>query len=151
MCRSLVLTGSLATLVLFANPVIAEITAAIENNKQTVLEFYNKGVNQKDFTVASAYLDPAFKHHNPVRSGGIEGIKAFLDMLREKHPNARFDIKRVFADGDHVIVHVHAVLDPGAKGTSVVDIYRLGNGRIVEHWDVRQDIPDNVTDLNGLF
>jgi predicted SnoaL-like aldol condensation-catalyzing enzyme len=150
MRRMLVLASPLAAL-LFAGPVAAESSAAIENNKKTVLEFYSKGVGQKDFTVASAYLDPAFKHHNPIRSGGIEGIKAFLDMLREKHPNARFEIKRVFADGEYVIVHVHAMLDPGAKGTSIVDIYKLGNGRIVEHWDVRQDIPDNVTDLNGLF
>ena len=151
MRRSLALTGSLAAFVLFAKPVIAGSTATIENNKKTILEFNDKGVNQKDFTVVSAYLDPAFKHHNPARSGGIEGIKAFLDMLREKHPNARFEVKRVFADGDYVIAHVHAMLDPGAKGTSIVDIYKLGIGRIVEHWDVRQDIPDNVTDLSGLF
>jgi predicted SnoaL-like aldol condensation-catalyzing enzyme len=150
MRRILALASPMAALLL-ATPAAAETSATVENNKKTVLEFYSKGVNQKDFTVASAYLDPAFKHHNPVRSGGIEGIKAFLNMLREKHPNARFDVKRVFADGDHIIVHVHAMLDPGAKGTSIVDIYRLSGGRIVEHWDVRQDIPDNVTDLNGLF
>jgi predicted SnoaL-like aldol condensation-catalyzing enzyme len=151
MRRSLGLTGPLTALALFANQALAESTAAIENNKQTVLEFYNKGVNQKDFTVASAYLDPAFKHHNPARSGGIEGFKAFLSSLREKHPNAHFEIKRVFADGDYVITHVHAMLDPGAKGTAVVDIYKLGNGRILEHWDVRQDIPDNAANLDGLF
>jgi predicted SnoaL-like aldol condensation-catalyzing enzyme len=151
MRKSLALTASLAALVLFANPVIAESTVAIENNKKTVLEFYNKGVNQKDFAVASVYLDPSFKHHNPVRSGGIEGFKAFLSSLREKHPDAHFEIKRLLADGDYVAVHVHAVLDPGAKGTAVVDIYKIGNGRILEHWDVRQDIPDNVADLSGLF
>ena len=151
MPRSLGLIGPLTALALFAIPALATNTAVIENNKKTVFEFYSKGVNQKDFTVASAYLGLAFKHHNPVRSGGIEGIKAFLDMLHEKHPNAHFEVKRVFADGDYIITHDHAVRDPGAKGTLVADIYKLGNARIAEHWDVRQHLPDNVTDVNGLF
>ncbi|TAJ31977.1 MAG: polyketide cyclase, partial [Nitrospirae bacterium] len=51
-------------------------------------------------------------------------------------------MKRVFADGDYVILHVHAKRDSGARGTVVVDIYRIENGKIVEHWDVPQDVPE---------
>ena len=44
-------------------------------------------------------------------------------------------IKRVVADGNHVIVHVHAIREPGTRGNAIIDIFKLENGKIVEHWD----------------
>ncbi len=58
----------------------------------------------------------------------------------------------MFADGDYVIVHVHAVREPGTRGNAIIDIYRLdGKGQIVEHWDVVQPIPEKAANENGMF
>jgi predicted SnoaL-like aldol condensation-catalyzing enzyme len=57
----------------------------------------------------------------------------------------------VFADGDYVILHVHAVRVPGTRGNAIVDIFKLENGKIVEHWDVIQEIPGEAANPNGMF
>ena len=82
---------------------------------------------------------------------GPEGLKAFLAFLREKFPDYHSDIKRVFADGDYVILHVHNVPTPGSRGNAIIDIFRLENGKVVEHWDVRQEIPEQAANTNTMF
>jgi predicted SnoaL-like aldol condensation-catalyzing enzyme len=125
--------------------------ADAESNKKAVLEFYDKALNQKDFDAASRYFGPHYIQHNPGAPDGIDGFKAFIAMRKEKFPNARSEIKRAFADGDYVILHVHAVREPGERGSAIVDIFRLENGKIVEHWDVVQPIPEKTVNSNGMF
>ena len=122
-----------------------------ETNKKNVVEFYEKALNQKDFEAASRYLGPHYTQHNPAAADGPEGLKAFIQFLRDKFPNSRSEIKRVFADGDNVIVHVHAIREPGTRGRAIIDIFKLENGKIVEHWDVAQDIPEKAANPNGMF
>jgi len=122
-----------------------------EQNKKTVVDFYESGLNQKDFEAASKYFGPRYTQHNPNAADGPEGFKAFLQFLKEKFPASRSEIKRVFADGDYVILHVHAVREPGTRGVAVVDIFKLENGKIVEHWDVVQPIPEKAANTNGMF
>jgi predicted SnoaL-like aldol condensation-catalyzing enzyme len=125
--------------------------ADTEASKRTVLEFYEAGLNKKDFEAASKYFGPKYIQHNPGAPDGIEGFKAFLAFLRDKFPNSHSEIKKVFAEGDFVILHVHAVREPGTRGRAIVDIFRLENGKIVEHWDVAQDIPEKMPHNNGMF
>jgi predicted SnoaL-like aldol condensation-catalyzing enzyme len=122
-----------------------------EQNKKTVVDFYEKGLNEKDFEAASKYFGPRYTQHNPNAPDGPEGFKTFLQFLKEKFPASRSEIKRVFADGDYVILHVHAVREPGTRGNAIVDIFKLENGRIVEHWDVVQPIPEKSANANGMF
>ena len=122
-----------------------------EANKKAVLDFYDKALNQKDFDAAAKYFGPRYIQHNPGAPDGIDGFKAFIALRKEKFPNARSEIKRAFADGDYVILHVHAVREPGERGVAVVDIFRLENGKIVEHWDVVQPIPEKTANSNGMF
>jgi len=137
-----------AALSLFA---VTAQAADLEANKKTVLEFYEKGLNQKDFDAASKYFGPKYIQHNPGAPDGIEGFKAFIAFRKEKLPNAHSEIKQVFADGDYVILHVHNVPTPGDRGTAIVDIFRLENGKIVEHWDVVQPIPEKTANSNTMF
>ncbi|MFF3670725.1 nuclear transport factor 2 family protein [Microtetraspora malaysiensis] len=124
----------------------------LERNKQTVLAFYEAGLNQKDFETASKLIGDRYVQHNPKIADGIEGFEAFLRQLREDFPALRAEIKRIFADGDFVIAHVHGVRVPGQLGTAIVDIFRLDqNGKIVEHWDVMQPIPEVAENQNGMF
>ncbi len=137
--------------VMLAMSVIPGLAADLEANKKSVLEFYEAGLNKKDFEAASKYFGPKYIQHNPGAPDGIEGFKVFVNFLREKFPNSHSEIKRSFADGDYVILHVHAVREPGTRGRAIVDIFRLENGKIVEHWDVAQDIPEKMPHNNGMF
>ena len=122
----------------------------MEENKKIVTAFYDAVLNQKDFDAASKFLGSRYTQHNPTAADGPEGLKRFVAFLKEKFPNNRGEIKRVFADGDYVIVHVHAVREPGTRGNAIVDIFKLENGKVVEHWDVVQPIPEKPANNNGM-
>ena len=122
-----------------------------EANKRTVRDFYDKALNQKDFESASAYLGPASVQHDQNAADGAEGLRAFIRFLRDRYPSSRSEIKRVFADGDCVILHVHAVREPGTRGMAIVDIVRLAGGRIGVHWDVHEAIIEKPGNPNGMF
>src|SRR5437870_10290327 len=95
--------------VMLAISVIPALAADLEANKKTVLEFYEAGLNKKDFEAAAKFFGPHYIQHNPTAPDGIEGFKAFLGFLHEKFADSRSEIKRAFADGDYVILHVHSV------------------------------------------
>lgn len=122
-----------------------------ELNKEIAMDFYDKAINQKDFEAASKHLGPRYIQHNPLAADGAAGLKNFLEYARANIPNFHTEVKRVFADGDFVILHVHAKSDPAARGSAVVDIFRLENGKVVEHWDVIQEIPEQAANTNGMF
>jgi len=137
---------------LIASPAaLAADARQVEENKKIVAAFYDAAVNQKDFEKASQYLGARYIQHNPLAADGREGFKSFIAFLKDKFPNNRSEIKRIFADGDYVIFHVHAVREPGTRGNAIVDIFRLENGKVVEHWDVIQPIPEKTTNDNGMF
>ena len=140
-----------ATLVALAPAAYAADVQQMEANKKAVVEFYDLAINKKDFEAASKFLGPRYVQHNPRAADGPEGLKAFLALLREKFPDYHSEIKRVFADGDYVIVHVHNVPTPGSRGNAIIDIFKLENGKVVEHWDVRQEIPEQSANSNTMF
>jgi predicted SnoaL-like aldol condensation-catalyzing enzyme len=123
----------------------------MEENKQLVSQFYDLALNQKNFDAAAKFLGPRYVQHNPRATDGPEGLKAFLGFLRDKFPEQHNEIKRIFADGDYVIVQAHSVQTPGTRGRAIVDIFKLENGKIVEHWDVIQDIPEQSANPNTMF
>lgn len=122
-----------------------------EANRKVVLDFYEKGLNQKDADAAIALMGNRYVQHNPNAADGPEGFRKFIGFLKEKFPNSKSEIKRSFVDGDYVILHVHAVREPGTRGSAIVDIFKLENGRIVEHWDAVQPIPETSANNNGMF
>jgi len=123
----------------------------IEANKQAVKDFYEAVVNTKDFAVASRYLGDQYTQHNPTVRDGAEGLRGFIEFLRADFPDARSEILRSFAEGDFVVLHVHSRRSPEARGRAIVEIFRLEEGRIVEHWDVIQEIPATAENANGMF
>jgi predicted SnoaL-like aldol condensation-catalyzing enzyme len=138
------------SLALVTHPVLGNESQQ-EINKKVVLAFYEQAINQKDFAAASKYLGPRYIQHNQRAADGAEGLKNFIAFLREKFPQSHSTIERVFADGDYVILHVHALREPGTRGMAVVDIFRLDKGRVVEHWDVHEDIIENPANGNGML
>ena len=122
-----------------------------EANKKVVLEFYEKTFRQKNFEAASKFLSPHFIEHNPMVADGVDGLRKFVEFLAENYPLSKNEIRHVFADGDYVILHVHAVNTPRERGDVIVDIFKLEDGKIVEHWDVIQPVPDKAFNSNGMF
>ena len=129
----------------------ARETAQEKANIRTVEALYNAALNDKDFVKARAYIGDRYIQHNPTARDGIEGLHAFIDFLRAKFPASHSEIKQAFADGNFVILHVHSVRVPGTLGRAIVDIFRLQNGKVVEHWDVVQDIPEHPANSNTMF
>ena len=124
-----------------------------EAKKRFVIEFYNKSINDKDYDAASKYLGDRYVQHNPTATDGAAGLKGFIDFLKARFPQQHNEIKQAWVDGDFVILHVHSVREPGALGRAIVDIFRLENGKVVEHWDVIQDVADpaQAKNANGMF
>jgi predicted SnoaL-like aldol condensation-catalyzing enzyme len=139
------LAGVLA--LVLAGPALADPEA----NKKIVIDFYDKALNQKDFEAAAKYIGPRYIQHNPLAADGPDGLKRLVTLLKEKFPNSRSEIKRAIAEGDLVVLHVHSVREPGQRGRAIVDIFRLENGKIVEHWDVIQDVPEKAANDNTMF
>jgi predicted SnoaL-like aldol condensation-catalyzing enzyme len=125
--------------------------ADLDANKKIVVDFYEKGLNQKDFDAAAKYFGPRYIQHNPGAANGPEGFKRLVTFLKEKFPNSHSEIKRVIAEGDLVVLHVHSVRSPGERGRAIVDIFKVEDGKIVEHWDVIQDIPEKSANDNTMF
>ena len=126
-------------------------TAQERANKQAVIEFYGKALNDKDFAAASKYLGNRYTQHNPTAADGPDGLKAFIQFLRDNFPQSHSEIVQAFADGDFVILHVHSIRSPGTAGRAIVDIFKLDHGKVVEHWDAVQDIPASSANANGMF
>lgn len=123
----------------------------VEINKQRVVEFYDLIINAKDFAAASGYIGPYYRQHNPLVADGPEGLAAFVDFLRTEAPEAHSEIRRVLGEGDYVVLHVHSVRRPDARGRAIIEIFRLEEGKIVEHWDTIQEIPETSANPNGMF
>jgi predicted SnoaL-like aldol condensation-catalyzing enzyme len=144
-----------------ASPIVATAAALVasiavaqpqlEINKRIATEFYDAAINRKDFAAASQYLGNGYKQHNPTAADGPEGLRAFIDFLKARFPNQRGEIKRVIAEGDLVVLHVHSTRGDGTPGRAIVDIFRIENGKVVQHWDVIQDIPAQAANDNGMF
>jgi len=129
--------------------------ARLERNKQTVTAFYTLSVNDHDPEGAvQKYVGAEYRQHNPFAQDGKEAFIAFFKDRFKRDPKARMEIKRVAAEGDFVVVHVHHLDPTGGKGRATMDWFRLDpDGRIVEHWDVAQQVPqDNeVKNQNTMF
>jgi predicted SnoaL-like aldol condensation-catalyzing enzyme len=97
------------------------------------------------------HVGASYRQHNPLVPDGIEPSVVFLSKRFETNPQAINEIKRVMADGDLVAVHVHSRLNDADRGRAIVDIFRVESGKIVEHWDVIQPVPENAQNDNTMF
>ncbi|MFI2434442.1 ester cyclase [Streptomyces sp. NPDC018693] len=120
-------------------------------NKKLVTQAFDQLLVQKDLSAIDRYWGPEYHQHNPDIADGVEGVKAGLGGYFEAFPQLTVSRKRVIAEGDLVAVHSHYVNAPGKRGQAIVDLFRVRNGRIVEHWDVIQDVPENAANDNTMF
>ncbi len=119
-------------------------------NEKIVRDFYNKVFLAKNASAAVNYLEQDYIQHNPnVATGRQAFINAFTQIFKQ-NPNFSTQIKRIYTDGNYVIVHSFSPREPA--GSAIVDIYRLNDdGKIAEHWDVIQQIPGKSANNNTMF
>ena len=126
-------------------------TQQLDHNKQAAVAFLDSVVNKKDPIAAIQYLGPRFIQHDPDAEDGPKPLQDYIQFLRSKFPNAHYDFKNVFAEGDFVILHVHSIQTPGTRGRVIVHIFKFEKGKIVEHWEVIEEIPATSKNNNGIF
>ena len=151
MVRYFVIVGAVLIASLAGRTALAADAAQMEQNKKTVIAFEDAALNLKDFDEAQKYLGPRYTQHNPTAPDGPEGLKGYIAFLKEKFPQSRSEHKQVLAEGDYVMVHDHAVREPGSRGLAIFNLYKLENGKVVEHWDVIQPVPETAQNNNGMF
>jgi predicted SnoaL-like aldol condensation-catalyzing enzyme len=125
--------------------------ARLARNKQLVLAMYQKLIGEKDYEAARPFMGDTYRQHAPYAADGHEGISAFVRGFKQAFPLHRYDVKKVVAEGDLVVLHLHGINGPNPHGESVVDIFRIENGKVVEHWDVIQAIPEKADNANTMF
>ena len=124
----------------------------LENNKRILREFADMMINQRRPEEAiKKYMGDRYIQHEPIVEDGPEGcLKFHQDMLKE-YPNTRLEIKRMIAEDDLVVLHLHMIRYEGDRGAAVIDIFRLDNNKLVEHWNAVQEIPETSLNDNGVF
>lgn len=120
-------------------------------NKRLVLAFYAQIIGRKDFEAGRKYMGATYRQHSPYATDGHEGLAAFVKFFRENFPNHRYEVKKVIAEGDMVVLHLHGMGGMNPYGEQVVDFFRVKDGKVVEHWDVIQPIPEKSENPNGVF
>jgi predicted SnoaL-like aldol condensation-catalyzing enzyme len=124
----------------------------LDVNKETVTSFYKLAFNDhKPAAAVEKYVGAEYTQHNPMVADGTLAFIDFVNGYVAKNPHLHVDIKRVIAEGDLVVTHVLITTAENDRGAAAMDIFRLQDGKIVEHWDVVQPVPDKSANENGMF
>jgi len=116
-----------------------------DKNKKIAAEFFIVFYNDKNMEKAKKMMHPDFINHHPYSGKGIETtVSAVQEHLFGKFPDFKVSIKRIAAEGDLVWIQSYTQDFPGDHGKMSMDIWRLKDGLIAEHWDIIQDIPNDI-------
>jgi predicted SnoaL-like aldol condensation-catalyzing enzyme len=123
-----------------------------QENKQIVVEFYSMAFEKKLVKEAfETYVGDVYIQHNPRVPDGKEAAVKFLSERFRDNLQRVVEIKRVIGEGGLVAVHVHSRNSPEDRGVAIVDIFRVEQGKIIEHWDVLQPVPETAANQNTMF
>ena len=127
--------------------------AQVERNKATVVAYYTTAFNDKNPELAVAkYGGPVYIQHNPLAADGFQAFIDFVKAYTAQFPQLHVDIKRVIGECNMVVTHSHITTSPDDRGNAVADIFRLNRqGKVVEHWDVIQPVPETSANDNTMF
>jgi predicted SnoaL-like aldol condensation-catalyzing enzyme len=148
-------TGFIArcTLVPLMFAAMASADSPALDNRAIIEKFADLFYRQKNVAEAFAtYVAPDYVQHNPGLTDGRDAAIAALTPLFAREDHA-FMVERILVDGDFAAIHIRVTspTPPGTHGAAVVDLYRLAHGKIVEHWDVIQLVPEKSANAHPMF
>lgn len=126
--------------------------SALEQNKAVVREFYDLAFNQQQpREAARRFLGETYTQHYPATADGREAFVDFVTGFVKAFPALRVSFKHIVAEGNLVAVYSHVVPEPGRNGMAAFDLFRLEDGKLVEHWGVDTPVPDMTASGNAMF
>lgn len=125
---------------------------SLERNRDNAVAFYELMFNQcRPREAVERYVGSDYIQHNPHVATGKAGFVSYFERMAEDYPGKFVIFKRVLAEGEFVALHCHQIW-PGGLEYAGIDIFRFDEkGKIIEHWDVLQEIPKDSAHDNGMF
>lgn len=124
---------------------------ALEANKQNAIAFYRTAYMGDPVQAVADYVGEDYIQHNPLVADGKQAFIDYFTRMAEEHPNKSIKFLRAVAEDDLVALHTHQTW-PGDADYVTMDFFRFGaDGKIVEHWDAIQVVPDASLNGNKMF
>jgi predicted SnoaL-like aldol condensation-catalyzing enzyme len=123
----------------------------LEQNKRNAIAFYRTAYEGDPGAAVERYVGESYIQHNPLVGDGPEPFVQYFERMHREYPDKSITFVRAVAEGDLVALHTHQVW-PGNDEDVTMDFFRFGpNGKIVEHWDAMQQIPEASANGNTMY
>jgi predicted SnoaL-like aldol condensation-catalyzing enzyme len=110
--------------------------------------FYDQGRVREAY---ETYVAKDYIQHNPNATDGRDAAIAFLEPFYQRNPGHKMIVHRMIVQDPYIVVHLHGRSSPDDRGAAAIDILRVEDCWIVEHWDVTQAVPERSANPNGMF